>query len=194
LRDRPFLLFLATTSLIQSSHMIYYGFATLYWQAAGLSGGIIGALWAEGVIAEVIMFALGAKVLRRFGPGRMMVLAGLAGVLRWTVLASTTNPWLLASVQCLHSFTFCAAHLGAMHFISHAVPRTLAARAQGYYTSISTGVVSGITMLGAGALYHSLNGSSFLAMTLISAAGTGAAILLLPHWPGRAVPPSSEST
>src|SRR4051812_36638900 len=44
-------LFLAA-GLIQASHMVYYGFGTLQWRAAGLSDGFIGFLWAEGVIAE----------------------------------------------------------------------------------------------------------------------------------------------
>src|SRR2546430_12630026 len=55
-------LFLAS-GLIQASHMVYYGFATIHWRAAGLSDGLIGLLWAEGVIAEIAPFWYGAPPL-----------------------------------------------------------------------------------------------------------------------------------
>jgi PPP family 3-phenylpropionic acid transporter len=182
-----FLLFLATTSLTQVSHMIYYGFATLYWRGAGLSGGVIGALWAEGVVAEVILFAFGARLLSRFGPSQLMAAAGIAGALRWTVLALTTDPWALASVQFLHAFTFGANHLGAMHFINRAAPAGLSARAQGIYSSITMGVVPGLAMLVAGRLYEGLGGSAFLVTSVLSAAGAGLSVVLMRRWSGRVV-------
>ena len=183
----PFLLFLATSSLTQVSHMIYYGFATLYWRAAGLSGGVIGALWAEGVIAEVILFAFGARLVARFGPGKLMAAAGIAGALRWTVLALTTDPWALASVQFLHAFTFGANHLGAMHFINRATPPGLSARAQGIYSSITMGVAPGLAMLVAGRLYEALGGHAFFVTSVLSAAGAGLSVLLMRRWHGGAI-------
>ncbi len=187
LLSRPFLLFLAATSLTQVGHMMYYGFATLHWRAAGLSGGTIGALWAEGVIAEVILFACGARVVARFGPAAMIGSAGLAGMVRWTVLAASTDPWALASVQFLHAFTFGASHLGAMHFINRATPPGMSARAQGLYSSITAGVVPGLAMLIAGSLYQSLAANAFLVMSAVSAGALGLALLLHRSWRGGLV-------
>ncbi|MDR3440056.1 MFS transporter [Telmatospirillum sp.] len=184
LASRPFQLFLACCSLGQASHMIYYGFATLHWRAAGLSGTIIGALWAEGVIAEVVFFALGARLVTRFGPVALMIVSGLAGVLRWSVLATTTDPIILACVQGLHALTFGAGHLGAMHFISRSTPTGLSARAQGIYSAVVTGVVSGLAMLGSGTLYHYLNGEAFFVMCLMSLMAVLLAFALKRQWSG----------
>ncbi|HVI51387.1 MAG TPA: MFS transporter [Candidatus Sulfotelmatobacter sp.] len=178
LKDKRFLLFLAATSLTQVSHMIYYGFATLYWQAAGLPGWVIGGLWAEGVIAEVILFAFGNKAVARFGPVTLIAAGALAGVVRWSVLATTTAPLLLASVQFLHAFTFGATHLGAMHFINRTAPPGLSGRAQGIYASVANGVVPGAAMLAAGRLYQGFGGLSFLGMTVVAAAGLAIAVKL----------------
>jgi PPP family 3-phenylpropionic acid transporter len=188
LADPRFLLFLGSASLTQGSHMIYYGFATLHWQAAGLSGGVIGALWAEGVIAEVVLFAFGARLVRRFGAVRLLAAASLATVVRWTVLAVTTDVAVLAAVQCLHAMTFGAGHLGAMHFIHRATPPGLAARAQAIYSSVTMGLASGLAMLVAGRLYQAYAGGAFLAMSALGAGGLGLALPLLRTWrAGRSV-------
>jgi PPP family 3-phenylpropionic acid transporter len=179
-----FLLFLTANSLNQASHMIYYGFATLHWHSAGLSGTMIGCLWGEGVIAEVLLFIFGTKLVTRFGPGRLMASGGLAGIIRWTVLATTIDPWPLAVAQVLHAFTFAASHLGATHFIIRAVPPNLSARAQGIYSAITTGVVPGLAMLAAGRLYQTLGGYAFLVMSLFSAASWLLARRLHRDWQG----------
>ncbi len=69
----------------------YYGFSALHWQAAGLSEATIGWLWAEGVAVEVLLFALSGAVMARASPAALLMLAALAGMLRWTVLASSTD-------------------------------------------------------------------------------------------------------
>ncbi len=53
LRDKSFLIFLAAAGMVQTSHAVYYAFGTLHWRAAGYTETVIGALWAEGVIAEI---------------------------------------------------------------------------------------------------------------------------------------------
>ncbi|HIJ62886.1 MAG TPA: MFS transporter, partial [Rhodospirillaceae bacterium] len=151
--------------------MIYYGFATLHWRAAGLSGPLIGALWAEGVIAEVVLFAFGRRVVARLGPRRLLAIAGAAGVLRWSVLGLTSDPWAVAAVQLLHAATFGATHLGAMHFISAAAPAGLSARAQALYASVTVGLAPGLAMLAAGGLYQAMAGQAFLVMGGVAGIG-----------------------
>jgi PPP family 3-phenylpropionic acid transporter len=194
LKHPTFVLFLAASSATQVSHMIYYGFATLYWRQAGLSGAVIGGLWAESVIAEVVLFACSARLVGRFGPGRLLASAGLAGVIRWSVLAATTDPWILAGIQTLHALTFAAGHLGAMHFIYRAAPPAMAARAQGIYASVSMGLVPGLAMLVSGSLYQRLGANAFLVMSAFAACGFVLSLRLLKVWSGglrfEAHPPS----
>ncbi len=178
LRDGRFLLFLGAASLIQASHAVYYGFSALHWQAAGLSEATIGLLWAEGVAVEVLLFAFSGAVAARAGPAVLLALAALAGILRWTLLATSTDLGLLIAVQALHALTFGAAHLGAMHFIARAAPPGLGATAQSLYSAVSGGVAMGLAMLLAGALYDAAAGQAFLAMTALSTAGLGMALIL----------------
>jgi PPP family 3-phenylpropionic acid transporter len=179
-----FLLFLAAAALNQAAHTVYYGFATLHWKAAGLSDPLIGLLWSEGVIAEIVLFALGHRVLAGIGPLGLLLAAGLAGMLRWSVLGSTTDPAMIALVQGLHAATFACAHLGAMHFIQRAVPPSLSVRAQGIYAAIAVGLAPGLMMMLAGPLYERLHGHAFWVMGGLSGLAALAAWGVGRRWSG----------
>jgi PPP family 3-phenylpropionic acid transporter len=172
-----FVLFVATASLLQASHAVYNGFSSLHWRAAGISETVIGELWAEGVIAEVLLFSVSGFFVARLGPIGLLMLAGICGVVRWTVLAQTTDMTALVVIQLLHAITFGAVHLGAMHFVARNAPPGLSATAQGIYAS-SSGLAMGLAMIGAGSLFASFQGKAFFAMAAISAVGTGLALLL----------------
>lgn len=180
LGDRRFLVFILAVSLLQSSHALLYLFATIHWREAGIGNAVIGALWAEGVIAEIALFAFSGAVVARLGPARLMLLAAAAGVLRWTALAETTDVLALACVQWLHGLTFGAAHLAAMHHMLRTVPEHMSASAQSLYSGFAIGLAMGLAMLAGGWLFEAEGGAAFRAMAVLSAAGGVAAL-----WLGR---------
>jgi PPP family 3-phenylpropionic acid transporter len=169
--DRRFWGFVVAAAAIQASHQVYYGFGTLYWRSEGFSDAVIGCLWAEGVVAEIVLFWQGSRLLVRFGPLGLMAVGGAAGILRWGL--ASTLPGLLpaAALQLLHALTFGATHLGAMNYLSRTVPPGAAASAQALYSGTSAGIGSGMVMLGAGALYASYGGRAYLFMAVLSAIG-----------------------
>jgi PPP family 3-phenylpropionic acid transporter len=165
-QDKSFPIFVAATSLIMVSHSTLYGFASLHWLKAGLSSDGVGFLWAEGVIAEVILFAAGSWLLRRVTPQLLMLAAGFAGIVRWSLLAVSTDMTVLVFAQALHALTYAACHLGAMTFMHQRVPYALSARAQGVYTAVTMGLVPGLGYLAAGWLYDSMGGGAFWPMAV----------------------------
>jgi hypothetical protein len=78
LRDPAFIAVLAAASLIQASHAVFYGFSAVQWHAAGLDGTVIAALWALGVAAEIVLFALQARLPPFFEP-TVLLMVGAAG-------------------------------------------------------------------------------------------------------------------
>ncbi len=163
LRHALFRRLLPCSALIQGSHAVYYGFSTLHWTAAGLSPGVIGALWAWGVVAEVALFLFGRRFADRLGLRGLAMLAAGAGVLRWVVTAGTTDVAALFAVQTLHAATFGAMHLAAIRAMG-ALPAALGARAQTLHAALGVGLASGLLMLASGPLYAALGGGAFLAM------------------------------
>ena len=178
--DRRFWLFVVTAAALQSSHQLYYGFGTLYWRGLGFSEPVIGTLWAEGVVAEIVLFWYSAPFVARFGPLGLMALGGAAGVLRWSLMGVLPGLTAAAALQLLHALTFGASHLGAMHFLARRVPPGVAASAQSLYAALSAGLGSGLVMLGAGALYAAYGGHAYPFMALLSAAGL-CGVLALRH-------------
>lgn len=188
LTSAPFLLFLAAASLNQAGHTVYYAFTTIHWKAAGITDDTIGLLWSEGVVAEIVLFSVSGLVMKRFSPASLLVIAGIAGVLRWTMLGATTAlPW-LALAQLLHAATFGCAHLGAMHFIQQAVPSNLSARAQGIFSAVATGLAPGLMSPLTGWLFQSMGGQTFLVMALCALGSVAMAWMLARRWhPGMRV-------
>lgn len=175
LRDPPFALLVAAASLVQASHAVYYGFATLDWQRAGFDGTTIGALWALGVLAEIALFAVSAQLPASVTPIVLMQAGAIGAVVRWSLMALDPPAALLPALQCLHAFSFGATHLGALGFVARATPTGLGATAQGYL-----GIALGLTMAAAmslsGVFYGRYANLAYGGMALAAAAGTCCAL------------------
>jgi PPP family 3-phenylpropionic acid transporter len=176
--DPGFWIFIFSASALQASHQVYYGFGTLYWRSLDFPDTTIGWLWAEGVLAEILLFWQGRRLLARLGPIGLMMLGGVAGILRWSLAGALTWLPFIAALQLLHALTFGASHLGAMHFLSRAVPPSAAASAQSLYAALSSGLGSGLVMGIAGALYSAFGGGAYSFMAALSAAGLVGAVAL----------------
>ena len=179
-----FLLFIATTSLIQASHSVLYGFATLHWRAIGIADDLIGWLWAEGVVAEILLFSISNRIIARLGVSNLLLLAAAGALIRWLLMGVSVDFSLLVVAQFLHGLTFGAAHLAAMHFIARAIEPEMTATAQSLNAALAGGVGSGLALMLAGWLYGHHGGQAFFAMALIAFAACVAALLLRRRWTG----------
>ena len=178
LGERRFRLMVLATTAIHGAHAVFYGFSTLHWLAAGISEWVIGLLWAGGVVAEVILFAWNAPLLRRIGPVGLLGAGAVAGVVRWAVLALTTEVWLLALAQCLHALTFGAMHLGAMVFIARTVPASSSNTAQALFAATTNGLGLGAGLLIAGVLYAAWGADAYWVCAAVSGAGLVAVLAM----------------
>ncbi|HET6223407.1 MAG TPA: MFS transporter [Dongiaceae bacterium] len=179
LSSRVFLVFLLAAGAVQAAHAVLYTFGTLHWRALGLSAEWCGALWAIAIIAEVGLFAFSRTVVARIGAVGLVVLGAGSAVARWLAMGFDPPLALLLPLQVLHGFTFGATHLGAIHFMSRAVPEAQAGTAQALYASVTGGIAMGGTMLVAGPLYAAYAGGAYWAMAVVAAVGLIASLVLL---------------
>ena len=168
LRDRGFLAVAAGAGLIQASHAVYYGFATLDWQAAGLGGGEIATLWALAVVAEIALFAASGRL--PFKPTTLLMAGAGGAVIRWSAMAFDPLPPVLLLLQCLHALSFGATHLAAVGFVARAAPVELSATAQGHL-AVALGLIMAGAMGLSGVLYARLGSLAYLAMAFAAFAG-----------------------
>ncbi len=177
---RPlFWVFLMAAGLTQASHSVYYSFGTLHWQAGGIPGGAIGALWSLGVMAEVALFLVSGRAVKLFSPTGLILLGAGAAVLRWGGTALDPGLLGLAVLQALHGLTFGATHLGVIHHISRTVPEHLHNTAQALYSSIAGGIIISLATAAAGPLYQAYGADAFLAASAMGGAAAGFALVLV---------------
>ncbi len=174
LRDPAFLAVLVAASLIQSSHAVYYGFSALQWAALGLDGTAIAALWALGVIAEIVLFALQGRLPPVLRPPVLLMVGALGGALRWTAMALNPPVALLPALQLLHAASFGATHLGTLGFVAAAARPGQGATAQAYF-AVALGTTMAAASALSGVLYGAFGSLAYAAMASAAVAGGGAA-------------------
>lgn len=157
-------------ALILGSHAMHDAFAVIRWSAAGISPGTASLLWSESVAAEVLVFFLiGPALVTRLTPAGAAAIAALAGMLRWAVMAQTTDVMALTLVQPLHGVTFALLHLACMRLMARTVPHGFEGTAQAIYGTVGIGAATALLILVSGVLYGRLGAQGFWVMAALCA-------------------------
>lgn len=182
LLSRPGVLaFFLCAGLMQFSHGPYYTFLTLHLEALGYSRSLIGLLWALGVIAEILLFLVMAKVLSRFTLKQLLITSLLLAALRWLLLgALAEHLTALLFAQLLHAATFGCFHVAAIHFIQRSFNDRLQGQGQALYATVS-GMGGALGALYSGYSWNTLG--AFWTFALGGMAALLAAIVLMRFLP-----------
>jgi PPP family 3-phenylpropionic acid transporter len=157
-------------ALILGSHAMHDAFAVIRWSTAGISPSTASLLWSESVAAEVLVFFfIGPALVRRLTPAGAAAIAALTGMLRWAVMAQTTDVIALALAQPLHGITFALLHLACMRLIAQTVPQGLEGTAQAIYGTVGIGMATALLILVSGVLYARLGAQGFWVMAALCA-------------------------
>ena len=150
LRQPGVLAFFVVVGLMQLSHGPYYTFITLYLESLGYSRGVIGWLWAVGVVAEILVFLLMARLLRHVSLRQVLITSLLLAVLRWILLGTLAENgfWLLLA-QLLHAATFGSFHAVSILLVRESFNARQQGQGQALYAAVS-GVGGGLGALYAG--------------------------------------------
>ena len=189
LTSRSFLVVIASSAVITATHAVFYSFGTIQWEKLGFSGAEIGVLWSSGVVAEIGMFALSGRALRKIAPERLILLGAIAAIVRWSLFPLATGIWFSLALQMLHALTFAAVYAGMQLAIARDVPEEMTASAQGIWQTTS-GLALALATLLAGPLYGHLGAAAFPVMTI----GGVIAIIVLLLPKARRVSPTTPGT
>lgn len=193
LKRPEFFLLAFAAGIIQGAHQYYYIFSNLIWRdTQGFDGFTIGALQALGVFAEVLFLMFVAARLDRIAPATLILLGGLASVVRWVGLSMEPGIAWLIPLQILHALTFAFTFLGTMRGIQDLWGADRGPTAQMIYQSLANAPATAAASYLAGLLYGAgLGADGYLSMAAIGGVGALLAGLLLlrlrgRHQPGRA--------
>lgn len=168
LSNLGFLAIILASALIQGSHAAYYAFASITWQASGFDGLTIAGLWALGVVAEIVVFALSPRFT--VSPVWLVIIGASSAVVRWLVTAQEPSIAILVTVQLMHGLTYGATLLGTMGLLVRNVPSHVAARAQGYLAACS-GIVASSASILSGVIYAQHGQGVYYVMAVMGAVG-----------------------
>ncbi|WP_336485232.1 MFS transporter [Methylobacterium nigriterrae] len=165
---------IVAAAAIQSSHAAIYAFGSIHWTTHGIATAWVGTLWAIGVGAEIVLFALiGNTPARWRTPFRLLSLGAVAALVR------AVGMWLLGdqllpvmALQCLHGATFGATQLGAMAAVSAFAPDGARGRAQGSLSAVNALASASATLM-SGAAYRLGGPLAFALMAPLALAGLG---------------------
>ena len=156
LRRPGILAFYLSVGLMQLSNGPYYTFLTLHLEALGYARGVIGQLWALGVLAEIVLFLFMARLLARFSLRTVLLASFLITALRWLLLGTLADQLaVLLVAQLMHAATFGSFHAAAIHFVQRSFADRQQGQGQALYAAL-TGVGGAIGALLSGYSWNSL--------------------------------------
>ena len=130
----------AACFFMAAAHGALYVFFSIYLAAQGYSKFVIGLLWTLGVVAEIVVFALMPRLLRRFPARNILIVCFACAVVRFLAIGwGVDSLVLLVLAQLLHAATFGAYHATAMAVVGRWFAGHHQARGQALHGSISFG-------------------------------------------------------
>ena len=170
------LVFYLCVGLMQLSHGPYYTFITIHLEHLGYSRGVIGWLWALGVLAEIVLFIYIPRLLQWVSLGQVLVASFLLAAVRWLLLGFLADqPSVLLLAQLLHAATFGSFHAAAILFVQRSFGAEQQGQGQALYAALA-GVGGAAGALYAGYSWGSLGPSWTFA--LASLAALAAAVIM----------------
>lgn len=140
--------------LMQMSHGPYYTFYSIYLKQNNYSGAALGWLWALGVIAEIVLFMFMHKIMPKYGPRVLLIVALALTTLRWLLTgAYVENIFTVIFAQCLHAASFGLYHAVTIELFHRNFKGKLQGRGQALYSAISFGAGGAVGTLLSGAYW-----------------------------------------
>ncbi len=141
LKKPEVLVFLLVNILVQISHAPYYVFYSIYLKHHQYGSTLIGALWALGVGAEIVLFIFMKPLLTEFSLRSILLLSLFLAVVRWLLIAWFPEQLpILVFGQLLHAATFGGTHVVAIHFVHQYFGDHHQGKGQAIYNSLSFGI------------------------------------------------------
>lgn len=173
-RQPQMLLFLLANAVYYVGHSTYDAYFSLHARAHGLGDAHVGAAWGLGVGVEIAVMLLAPRFIHRYRPGRLLSLAALVAVLRWTGTALVDDGTALVAIQALHGLTFGLWYLALVAFVQVRAPSRLRTSLQSIALStVAAGTVTGYFV--GGQVLHAWGGATLYGL----AAGSAALAVLL---------------
>jgi PPP family 3-phenylpropionic acid transporter len=154
-------------AMMVTAHGVLYNFYSIYLAEHGYSKGMIGWLWAVGVVCEIMVFMIMPKIMRRYSLKTIILVSLALAVVRFTMIGvAVDNLILLLVAQSLHAATFGSFHAATIDVVTQFFNGRHQAKGQAIYNSVTYGLGGAIGGVAGGYALEGLGGQ----MTFLLAA------------------------
>jgi len=155
LRRPEVLALFAACFLMAAAHGPYNTFYSIHLVEHGYSKSAVGWMWALSVLAEIVVFLLMPRLLRRFSIPAIMSFSLGCAVVRFLIVGWFTQYVVLTALaQTMHAATFGAHHAAALAAIHQFFRGRTQSRGQALYTSFGFGAGGVLGGLASGWLWQ----------------------------------------
>ena len=131
---------MAACLAMSAAHGAFYVFYSIHLSVYGYSKTEVVGLWSLGVLAEIAVFMLMARLSLRFSMRFILLASFAAAVIRFLLMGwGVESVTIMIVVQLLHGLTFGAYHASAIAAVNEWFPGRAQSRGQALYSSLSFG-------------------------------------------------------
>jgi PPP family 3-phenylpropionic acid transporter len=155
-----------------------HNFWFIYLKSLGASGALMGFSMTIAMVSELLVFFYADRLLKRFGPRRMLIFGVSMHLIRLVAFSVIQQPYLAILFQLLHGPAYAVIWTAAVAQANRLAPEGLGATAQGLLTSVSFGMALSVGALLGGFLYEQVGiFATYRWMALLVLAGLTAFIV-----------------
>ncbi|WP_339250057.1 MFS transporter [Paenibacillus sp. FSL P2-0136] len=140
LGNRVFLLFLAGCFLVNQTLTAFNSFFVLTFQMAGGSFAWSGIALMIASITSVPAMLVAARVLKKHGYEKTLMLASVVYMLRWAIQWLIPVPGVMIGVQTLHGMSFGFFYIAAVEYVASITGKELQATGQSLFNMVFVGL------------------------------------------------------
>ncbi len=170
---------LISSLLMLFAHGSYYTFFSIYLVEHGYDKGLVGWLWAIGVMCEIGVFFVMPWLLRRFSVKHLLLFSFVCAAIRFLMIGyGVAWPIIIIFAQMLHAITYGAHHVAVMMVIHTFFSGRHQAKGQAIYTSIAYGIGGALGSVFSGYTWDKLGAEA----TFVISAGAALVAFILLAW------------
>lgn len=181
-----FVLPILAFALVNSSNSIIGSFGALLWHENGIASYYLGPLLGFAAVGEAALMFAWRRFGGRYTARNMILVACVAGLVRFTIMAFNPSVEVLFLTQLLHAFSFGLGYFGVVHFIANWTNEANAAEAQGFANMLNmAAAMAGLVIFGY--LMELVGAQAYLYSTLTCVLAIGCVLVSLKMRPPKAL-------
>lgn len=156
LRKKETVAFFLLIMTVSVAHRMNEGFLSIAMREIGADDSVIGYASLASAISEIPMFFLLAKYGHRYRELPLLAIASFAYVIRLGLLSIAHEPWMMVTLQTMHSITFAIFYITALRCLQALIPDEYRSSGQAVFAVVWSGLAGLIAGTLGGWLYDAL--------------------------------------